>query len=76
MEFAITNGLKTVEAGAQGPHKLARGYVPVTTYSAHHISNPDFSAAISDYLNRERSYVEEDNAVLSQHAPFKKGNDQ
>ena len=74
MEFAIAKGLKTVEAGAQGPHKLARGYVPVTTYSAHHITNPDFSGAIADYLNRERSYVEEDNEILSRHAPFKKGN--
>ncbi len=73
MEFAIAKGLKTVEAGAQGPHKLARGYVPVTTYSAHHIANPDFAATIADYLNRERSYVKEDNEILSRHAPFKKG---
>lgn len=72
MEFAIAKGLKTVEAGAQGPHKLARGYVPVTTHSAHHITNPDFSAAINDYLNRERAYVEEDNEILSKQAPFKK----
>ncbi len=76
MEFAIAQGLQTVEAGAQGPHKLARGYVPVTTWSAHHISNPDFSAAISDYLNRERSYVEQDNEILSNQTPFKKGTDQ
>ena len=73
MEFAIVNGMKTVEAGAQGPHKLARGYVPVTTFSAHHIRNPDFAAVIEDYLNRERSYVAEDNAILSHHAPFRKG---
>lgn len=73
MEFAIANGLKTVEAGAQGPHKLARGYVPVTTCSAHLITNPDFAAAIKDYLNRERAYVEEDNAILSANAPFRKG---
>lgn len=72
MEFAIEKGLKTVEAGAQGLHKLARGYVPVTTYSAHHISNSDFASAIADYLNRERSYVEEDNEILSNQAPFKK----
>ncbi len=72
MEFAIEHGLKTVEAGAQGPHKLARGYVPVTTYSAHHIANSDFAAAIADYLDRERSYVKEDNEILSNHAPFKK----
>ncbi len=76
MEFAIAKGLKTVEAGAQGPHKLARGYVPVTTFSAHHISNPDFAVAIADYLNRERSYVKEDIEILSKHVPFKKGNAQ
>jgi len=73
MEFAIAHNLKTVEAGAQGPHKLARGYVPVTTWSAHHISNPDFSAAVEDYLNHERSYVADDNAILSNQTPFRKG---
>ena len=75
MEYAIAHGLKTVEAGAQGPHKLARGYVPVTTYSAHHISNRDFSTAVEDYLKHERSYVAQDNEILSNQAPFKKGID-
>ena len=76
MEYAIEHGLKTVEAGAQGPHKLARGYVPVTTWSAHHISNPDFSAAVQDYLKHERSHVAEDIAELSNQAPFRKGTNQ
>ena len=73
MEFAIERGLKTVEAGAQGPHKLARGYVPITTYSAHYIANESFSSAIEDYLNRERSFVAEDNEILSRQTPFRKG---
>lgn len=73
MEFAIAHGLKTVEAGAQGPHKLARGYVPVTTFSAHHITNPGFAKAIEHYLDHERTYVAEDNAILSDMAPFRKG---
>jgi predicted N-acyltransferase len=74
MEFAIEHGLKTVEAGAQGPHKLARGYVPVTTCSVHHITHPSFAGAIEDYLERERTYVKQDNAILSEHTPFRKDN--
>jgi uncharacterized protein len=57
IEFAIARGLKRVEAGAQGEHKLARGYMPVTTYSAHHIADPALRRAIADYLKRERAYV-------------------
>lgn len=75
MEYAIAHKLKTVEAGAQGPHKLARGYVPVTTYSAHFITNPGFRAAVEDYLKRERNYVREDTQILREHAPFRKGGD-
>src|SRR3984885_7877202 len=57
IDFAIHRGLKTVEAGAQGEHKIARGYLPQTTYSAHYIADPDLRRAISDYLRRERPYV-------------------
>ncbi len=72
MEYAIKNKIEFVEAGAQGPHKLARGYVPVTTFSAHYIAHREFSQAIEKYLNHERSLVAEDNQVLSEHSPFKK----
>ena len=58
IEFAIAHKLKRVEAGAQGEHKLARGYLPVTTYSAHYIADPALRRAIADYLVRERAYVE------------------
>ena len=60
IDFAITHGLKRVEAGAQGPHKLARGYLPRHTYSAHWIVNSDFRAAVERYLNQERRYVDEE----------------
>ncbi len=71
IDFAIDHGLKRVEAGAQGPHKLARGYVPVPTYSAHWVSNPSFRDAIADYLAHETQHVDAEIDVLSQHAPFR-----
>jgi predicted N-acyltransferase len=72
IEFAIKRGLKVVEAGAQGEHKLARGYLPQTTYSAHYIADPDLRRAISDYLKRERAYVAEAGRELADAAPFRK----
>ena len=72
IEFAIGRGLKTVEAGAQGEHKLARGYLPQTTYSAHYIEDPGLRHAISDYLKRERAYVAEAGRELADAAPFRK----
>jgi predicted N-acyltransferase len=72
IDFAISRGLKTVEAGAQGEHKLARGYLPQTTYSAHYIADPGLRRAISDYLKRERAYVAEAGRELSEAAPFRK----
>ena len=74
IDYAIEHGLKRVEAGAQGSHKLARGYVPVTTHSAHWITNPGFRDAVEDYLVRERREVDRHNQILSEHAPFKKEN--
>ena len=59
IDFAIERGLKTVEAGAQGEHKIARGYLPQTTYSAHYIADPGLRRAMPDYLKRERAYVAE-----------------
>jgi hypothetical protein len=72
IEFAISRGLKRVEAGAQGEHKLARGYMPVTTLSAHHIADPGLRRAIADYLKRERAYVEMAGHELAAAAPFRK----
>jgi len=76
IDFAIQRGLKTVEAGAQGEHKIARGYLPQTTYSAHYIADPDLRRAISDYLKRERAYVAEAARELTEAGPFRKAADE
>jgi predicted N-acyltransferase len=73
IEFALARGLKRVEAGAQGEHKLARGYRPVTTYSAHHIADPGLRRAIADYLQRERLYVGHALGEYEEAVPFRKG---
>ena len=70
--FAIAYGLGRVEAGAQGEHKLARGYLPVTTWSAHFIADSGLRRAVADYLTRERAYVAAENAELAALAPFRK----
>ena len=72
IEFAIERGLARVEAGAQGPHKIARGYVPVTTFSAHYIADPGLRRAIADYLVHERGYVQAEAEELAAMAPFRK----
>ncbi len=72
IEYAIAHRLRWVEAGAQGEHKLARGYLPHTTYSAHFIANPDLRRAIADYLARERVYVRASAEELAAAAPFRK----
>jgi predicted N-acyltransferase len=72
IDFAIQHGLARVEAGAQGEHKLARGYEPVTTYSAHHIPDPGFRDAVEDYLQRERRYVDREIEALKDFTPFRK----
>ena len=72
IEFAIKHGLRSVEAGAQGDHKIARGYLPQTTYSAHFIADPDLRRAIGDYLKRERAYVAEAGHELAELGPFRK----
>lgn len=72
IEFAIQNRLDRVEAGAQGPHKLARGYMPVSTYSAHYIANSGFRQAVKDYLSQERRHVELEKSILSERTPFRK----
>jgi predicted N-acyltransferase len=72
IEFAIVNKLKRVEAGAQGEHKLARGYLPHPTYSAHYIAHAGLRRAIDDYLARERAYVEAVGEELAAAGPFRK----
>ena len=72
IDYAIQHKLARVEAGAQGEHKLARGYLPTTTYSAHYIADPALRRAIADYLVRERKYVEAAGEELAEHAPFRK----
>lgn len=71
IDFALQNGLTRVEAGAQGSHKLARGYEPVTTRSLHYITDPGFRSAVSRYLEGERDAVERENEYLAQMTPFK-----
>ncbi len=71
IDAAIARGLARVEAGAQGEHKLARGYVPVATWSAHYIPDPGFRRAIADFLERERRAVEESIAFLETMTPFR-----
>ncbi|MDZ5696398.1 GNAT family N-acetyltransferase [Chelativorans sp. M5D2P16] len=73
IEFAIARGLKRVEAGAQGEHKLARGYLPVTTRSAHYIAHPGLRRAVADYLEHERQDVSAIGGILAEHSPYKKG---
>ena len=72
IDYAIEHGLAFVEAGAQGGHKLARGYGPVTTYSAHWIAHKGLREAIDHYLERERQAVEHESTYLQKRTPFKK----
>src|SRR5215472_8361769 len=72
MEYAIAHRLARVEAGAQGEHKLARGYLPRTTYSAHYIANAALRQAIANYLEHERTYVAESGKELMEASPFRK----
>jgi len=73
IEAAIERGLKRVEAGAQGQHKLARGYRPVPTYSAHYLCDPSLRAAVADFLASERRAVAREIAALDEMTPFRKG---
>jgi predicted N-acyltransferase len=72
IDYAIQNKLARVEAGAQGEHKLMRGYLPATTYSAHFIANPGLRGAVAEYLARERAYVAAASEELAAAAPFRK----
>ncbi len=73
IELAIARGLARVEAGAQGEHKLARGYVPRTTYSLHYLAHPGLAEVVENFLEREREMVARGNEILSEAAPFRRG---
>src|SRR5690606_17004748 len=72
IDYAIHHGLRTVEAGAQGEHKLARGYLPVATHSAHYILHPGLRRAVGAYLDEERQEVSEFGTLLAAHGPYRK----
>ncbi len=71
IEFAIDRKLQCVEAGAQGAHKVARGYLPAATYSAHWIGHPGLRDAVAEYLQRERAWVSEDIDAVNAHSPYR-----
>ncbi len=73
IEYAIEQKLARVEAGAQGDHKLARGYSPVATYSAHFIPDPGFNRAVERFLEEERRHMEHERELLAEYLPFRKG---
>lgn len=75
IDYALAHGLTRVEAGAQGEHKLVRGYLPSPTYSAHWIANESFRDAIGDYLERETQQVDWEIEALGKHSPFRKDED-
>ncbi|WP_174273685.1 GNAT family N-acetyltransferase [Sphingomonas bacterium] len=73
IDHAIAHGLKHVEAGAQGEHKLARGYEPTPTYSAHHIPNAGFRRAVAGFLEAERAAIAREIDALEEYGPYRKG---
>jgi hypothetical protein len=73
IDYAIANKFAVVEAGAQGEHKLARGYQPVITHSAHWIEHAGLRRAVADFLEQERREVERAGAYLERHTPFRRG---
>ncbi|MEX2453512.1 MAG: GNAT family N-acetyltransferase [Rhodospirillaceae bacterium] len=75
IEFAIEHGLSKVEAGAQGPHKISRGYLPSATYSAHWIRDAGFRDAVADFVRRERMGIEHEMESLGELSPFKRSNE-
>ena len=72
IEWAIAQGLKAVEAGAQGEHKLARGYLPRAVHSLHWMQDPGFQVAVNQYLEAERRAIDEEITILTSYGPFRK----
>ena len=73
IDWAIANGLARIEAGAQGEHKLARGYLPTPVHSLHWFADPGFTAAVARYLDAERRAVGDEMAALAALGPFRHG---
>jgi predicted N-acyltransferase len=72
IEYCIANGIEVFESGAQGEHKIGRGFIPTMTRSFHYIRDSDFKAAIADFLQRENSWLDEYRESLDQHHPFRR----
>jgi predicted N-acyltransferase len=72
IDYAIAHGIERVEAGAQGEHKIQRGYLPVETWSAHWIRDPGFARAVEDFLKRERAAMRAEIAALGEASPFRR----
>lgn len=72
IDYCIAHDLAAFEPGTQGEHKIARGFVPTETWSAHWLSHPQFTAAIDDYLDRERGYIDEYMEAVNGHVPYRK----
>ncbi len=72
IDWAIAHGLARVEAGAQGEHKLARGYLPAATHSLHWIADPGFARAVAQYLEAETAAVGQEIEVLTAYGPFRR----
>lgn len=72
IEYCIAHGLRAFEPGTQGEHKLARGFAPTETWSAHWLSHPQFAAAVDNYLERERAHIDEYMDSARDHVPFRK----
>ena len=73
-EYCIQHKLKSFDSGAQGEHKIQRGFEPITTYSNHWIANEGFAQAINNFLNEERPHIEQYQSEASSLLPFRKDN--
>ncbi len=71
IEYCIKHGLKTLDAGAQGEHKISRGFIPIPTWSAHWVAEPQFRMAIQKFLQQEQPYIEQYMSSLFEHSPYK-----
>lgn len=75
IDYCIKHGIQRFEAGAQGEHKLSRGFLPTTTWSAHWLAHPEFSNVIAEFLQHEQKGIQDYIDVLSEHSPFKSSGD-
>jgi hypothetical protein len=71
IDYCIAKGLARFEPGTQGEHKISRGFVPVTTWSAHWLARPEFFSAVARYLNEEQRHVERYMDAVSGHSPYR-----